>query len=118
MKNFDLTKVSQEQYEDHAVKFIQRTGARTVKQWEKESVDLMKSNSTKAYARYAKKAGIAILENDKDVPRELHLPYELRLRLAVVAVIMSVSCKTPQELKAFQPQLIIFCQKMYEERKK
>jgi hypothetical protein len=33
-------------------------------------------------------------------------------------VIMTVSCKTPQQLLEFQPKMEIFCFKMYEDRRK
>lgn len=117
MSKFEYKSISQKEYENHAINFILRTGAKNIHQWEREAVSLMKSNSTKAYERYAKKANIQILDNEEGLPPEQCLAYELRLRLAVVAIIMTVSCKTPRELEAFQPQLFIFCQKMYEDRK-
>lgn len=97
-----MKNITQEQWDNHAAQVIKRYGARNYKHFDLEAVSMMESNSTKAYEKFAKRAKIEIIEDE-------NIPYELRLRLAVVTVIMTVSCKSHQEFLAFQPQFEAMC---------
>jgi hypothetical protein len=98
---FDAT-MTQAKWDNHARDVIKRYGARNYKQFELEAVSCMKANSNKAYEKFAKRAKIEVKE-------DANIPYDLRLRLSVVTIIMTVSCKSYAEFREFQPNFEAMC---------
>jgi hypothetical protein len=106
---FDVLNLSQKQWDEHMLTVISTYG-KSAEQFSREALSMMKANSTKSFEKFAKRAKIDILPDD-------NIPYGLRLRLSVLAIITMVSCDTPMEYSAMQDKVAVMAQKLYEECK-
>jgi hypothetical protein len=98
------------QWDKHNSELAQKYGA-SPQQFLREGLSVMQCNSTKAYEKFAKRAGIEVKESEE-------IAYELRLRMAVNTVITMATISSDAEFDSYQDMIINMSVAQYEDRRK